>query len=130
MNTTSPANQPTNVVPMIPISIAPRTFHTLSAPIVSRPNKASAAPGALRSPSATSVAGLATTIPAFFNPIKPMNSPIPPATAANSCCGMTATIICRTPVSVSSRKATPEISTQPSATGHGTPICWTTVKLK
>ena len=43
---------------------------------------------------------------------------------------MTETINCRTPVSVRIRKATPEMNTQPSATGQGTPICCTTVKLK
>ena len=106
-------------MPTIPISIAPRTFHTLKAAISSSPNSASAAPGALRSPSATSVAGLATTIPAFLRPMKPMNSPIPPATAANRCTGIADTINWRTPVSVSTRNATPEMNTQPSATGQG-----------
>ena len=81
-------------------------------------------------PSATNVAGLATTMPASFSPIKPMNSPMPPATAANRCCGITETISCRTPVSVRIRNARPERNTQPSATGQGTPICCTTVKLK
>jgi len=36
----------------------------------------------------------------------------------------------RMPAKVSTRKATPEMKTQPKATGHGTPIVWTTVKLK
>ena len=127
---TCPNSQPTNVVATIPTSIAPRTFQTLSTAIVSRPNSASSAPGALRLPSATKVAGSATMMPAFFSPMKPMNSPIPPATAENRCGGITATISCRAPVNVSSRNAHPEMNTQPSAIGQGTPMCWTTVKLK
>ena len=51
-----------------------------------------------------------------------MNRPIPPATAANRCGGMAATISWRTPAKVSTRNATPEMKTQPSATGQGTPI--------
>jgi hypothetical protein len=59
-----------------------------------------------------------------------MNSPIPPATAANRCGGIAAMISWRMPAKVSTRKATPEMKTQPRATGQGTPIPWTTVKLK
>jgi hypothetical protein len=98
--------------------------------MTSRPNSANAAPGAFRSPSATNVAGLATTMPESLRPMKPMNRPMPPATAAKRYCGIEVTISWRMPVSVSSRKATPEMNTQPSATGQGTPICCTTVKLK
>ncbi|MDR6151206.1 hypothetical protein QE358_003084 [Sphingomonas sp. SORGH_AS742] len=127
---TWPVIQATAVVTTIPISIAPRTFQMLSIAISNSPSSASAAPGSVNGPSVTSVAGLATTIPAFLSPMKPMNSPIPPATAANRCDGITETISCRTPVSVRIRKQTPEISTHPSATGQGMPICWTTVKLK
>ena len=36
----------------------------------------------------------------------------------------------RTPTKVRSRKATPEMKTQPSATGQGTCMVCTTVKLK
>ena len=52
------------VVATIPISIAPRTFQMLRPAISNSPSSASAAPGAVSGPSATSVAGLATTI--FF----------------------------------------------------------------
>ena len=68
------------------------------------------------------VAGLATTMPAFFRPMKAMNRPMPPATAANRCGGIAAMISWRTPAKVSTRKATPEMKTQPSAVGQGTPM--------
>ena len=43
---------------------------------------------------------------------------------------MAATINCRMPRIVSSRKAIPDTNTQPSATGQGTCIAPTTVKAK
>ena len=64
------AIHPASVVAAMPIRIAPRTFHAASAAVTTSPNKASAAPGACRSPSVTEVAGLVTTIPAFLRPIK------------------------------------------------------------
>ncbi len=88
---------------------------------------ATAAVGWVRSPRATEVAGLETITPASLRPMKAMNSPTPPATAANSDRGMALTTSCRTPATVRIRKATPERNTQPSAVSHGTPMPLTTV---
>ena len=73
------------------------------------------------------VAGLATMIPASFRPMKAMKRPMPPATAENSERGMAFTISWRAPIAVSTRKAAPEMKTQPSAVSHGTPMPLTTV---
>jgi hypothetical protein len=59
--------------------------------------------------------------------MKAMNSPTPAATAAYSSYGMVEMMSCRTPSAVSSRKATPERNTAPSAACHGTPMPFTTV---
>jgi hypothetical protein len=59
--------------------------------------------------------------------MKAMNRPIPPATAENSERGIALTISWRAPIAVSTRKAAPEMNTQPSAVGHATPMPLTTV---
>ena len=107
--------------------IAPLTRQACSAPISTRPISDTAAVGAVRSPKPTEVAGLATMTPASFRPMKAMNRPMPPATAANSERGMALTINWRTPTTVSTRKAAPDRNTQPSAVSHGTPMPLTTV---
>ena len=86
--------------------------------------------GCFTSPNATVVAGLATTSPALFKPMKAMNRPMPAAMAANRALGIALTINRRTPVSVRNRKTTPEMKTRPRATRQGTPMPSTTVKVK
>ena len=51
----------------------------------------------------------------------------PPPTAANSERGIASTISWRTPTTVSNKKMTPEMNTQPSAVCHGTFMPFTTV---
>ncbi len=111
----------------MPIRIAPFTFQACSAAISARPTSDRAVVGLVRSPSETKVEGLATITPESFNPMKAMNRPMPPATAANSETGMALMISCRTPTRVRTRKATPERKTQPSAVSQGTPMPLTTV---
>ena len=66
-------------------------------------------------------------MPELRNPISAMNSPTPPATAAYNSNGMAAMMSCRSPTSVSTRNATPEMNTAPSAASHETPMPFTTV---
>ena len=123
----SPRNQPITVSTRMPISMAPLTLRACSTAISTIPARVSRAVGVFRLPSATVVAGLATTSPAFFRPMKAMNRPMPAAVAASRGLGIERTISWRTPTSVSSRKAIPEMKTQPSAVSHGTPMPLTTV---
>ena len=62
--------------------IAPGTWRRSSATIALKPAAASVV-GALGSPSVTSVAGLATTIPASFS-AEPRNSPMPAEIASSA----------------------------------------------
>ena len=59
-----------------------------------------------------------------------MNRPMPAAIAENKARGMALTISWRMPAKVSTRNATPEMKTSPSAVCQGTPIPCTTVKAK
>ena len=114
----------------MPISMAARTRHAMSAPISNRPKSASAVLLSLRLPSVTVVAALGTMMPELRNPISAMKSPTPAATAEYSSNGMVEMISWRTPRSVSTKKATPEMKTAPSAACQGTPIPLTTEYVK
>lgn len=70
----------------------------------------------LRSPCFTSVALSPMTMPAFFSAIRPRNRPMPAAIAIFSDLGMALTIHSRTGSTLITRKITPEMNTQPSAT--------------
>ena len=111
----------------MPSSMAPLTRHTWSEAITSRPSNDSAGVAPVRVPRPTIVPGLATIKPASAKPMKAMNSPTPPATAANSDRGTAFMISWRTPSSVKIRKATPDRNTQPSAVCQATPMLLTTV---
>jgi len=52
------------------------------------PPKQSRTPGVPKSPWVTKVAGLETTMPPFFRPMKAMNRPMPQVMASFSWCGM------------------------------------------
>jgi len=95
--------------------------------MISSPSSETAAVGVVRWPSPTVVPGSATIIPASFNPMKAMNSPIPPPTAANSDRGSELMMTLRTPTAVRSANAQPERNTQPKAVCQGIPMCLTTV---
>ena len=53
------------VTARMPIRMAPRTLSASSPAMMNRPSTASSAPGAVRSPNATMVAGLPTTSPRY-----------------------------------------------------------------
>ena len=59
------------------ITIAPGIFNLSKAIIKVNVNSANKTGADFKSPSPTRVAGLSTTIPAFFNPIIARNNPIP-----------------------------------------------------
>ncbi len=98
--------------------------------MMKKPRIASSGPASVRSPSATKVASLASTISAFFSAMIPRNRPKPAATALRIECGMPSTSQRRTPVTVRIRKITPEMKTAPSACCQVKPIAPTTVKAK
>lgn len=78
----------------------------------------------------TKVAGLATTRPPFFSPMKAMKRPMPQVMASFSWCGMAAMIFSRTPVTDRPRKMSPLTKTRPSADCHETPKPRQMVKAK
>ena len=113
-----PRGMPMMVVTMMPMSSAPVTLRTISTAEKMMPKHASSTPGVCRSPKATRVASLLTTMPADFKPIRAMNSPIPGEMALRSTSGMASTIFWRRPVSVSSMKMRPSRNTAVSANCH------------
>ena len=114
----------------MPINIAARTDMACNEAMTSKPKMESAVGAAVSLPSPTTVPWLGTTMPASRRPMKAMNMPIPPPTAANSERGSALMIKRRTPARVSNMKATPEMKTQPNAVCQGRPIPFTTVKVK
>ena len=80
------------------------------------PNRASSVDALCISPYVNSVAGCATSRPAFFSPMKAMKRPMPTATVPYGSAAITSTMTCRTPTSVNSRNATPERNNR--AKGH------------
>ena len=86
--------------------MAPLIRHAWSDAITSSPSSASAGVGVVRLPRPTSVPGLAMIMPASTKPMKAMNNPTPPATAANKARGTASMINWRTPSRVRMRNAT------------------------
>ena len=72
---------PPTTVATIPINIAILDPLTINIDVTISPNIESNTIGFVKSPSPTKVASFATTIPAFFKPIKAINNPIPALTA-------------------------------------------------
>ena len=72
--------------------------------------------GRVRSPRVRMVAGLATTMPPFCRPIKPMNSPTPHPMARRRFMGMLFSIQRRRRVTLMMTNSTPERNTAPSPT--------------
>ena len=69
-------------------------------------------------------------MPAFRNPMKVRNIPIPTAVAARRPGGIALTIITRTGVTERITNRTPDQKTMPSATRQGTPWVRMIVKVK
>ena len=65
----------------MPINMAPETRLESNTAITINPKTLTAALADRKLPKATNVAGLATTNPAFFSPMKAMNTPTPAETA-------------------------------------------------
>ncbi len=129
-NWVMPSDIDAMVTTRIPIRIAPRTLSASRAAMIKKPPIARRGPDSRKSPRPTSVAGLSTTTPALFNPIRARNMPIPAAIALRNECGMPSTSQRRIPVTVRNRKIMPEMKTAPSACCHEKPIAPTTVKAK
>ena len=115
----NPIGTPMAVVTSKPISNAPRTFFTTRVPVISKPSKPSSGTGDIISPIVTNVALSLTIIPAFCNPIKAINRPIPTPIALRSDAGIAFTIASRRFDSVIRINITPSIKTAVSANCHG-----------
>ena len=63
----------------------------------------------------TKVSGSATTMPAFFSPMKAINSPTPAGMVSRTGAGMASKIFRRRPLTVSRTKAIPSSSTRSRA---------------
>ena len=81
------------------------------------PNEANAAVG-VKAPSVTKVTSWATTIPAFFSPMKAINSPKPPEMAKRRFLGIHFTICSRMFRAVNMIKMIPSTNTAAKAASH------------
>ena len=96
--------------------MAPGTARRSSATMTIKPAQANSVAGLFRSPSVTSVSGLAAMIPASFNAMMPRNKPMPAEIAIFCDSGIASTIQERMRVRLRIRNRTPEMKTAPSAT--------------
>ena len=111
----SPSSQPAKATPSIPITTAPAICRAASAAISANPTSAAAGANAEKSPNATSVAGLSTTMPALRKPTKATNSPMPAAMPSFKLRGIALMSHSRTGSTLSVTNSTPERNTAPSA---------------
>ena len=116
-----------NVIANIPIMIAPGIFLMESIEISKKPKPASKVLGFVKSPKLKKVAPLATIIPPFLSPIKPMNKPTPAPIAILRFKGMLSNIHRLKGVILIMKNKMPAIKTAPNATSHEYPISPTTV---
>ena len=113
----TPQSTPATVTVRMPMIMEPGTRRHMSMAIRARPPRASRASGLVRGPRVTKVEGSATTMPQFLRPMKAMKAPMPTTMAYFRSMGTASMIICRTRVTVSSMKNTPEMKTAPR------PVC-------
>ena len=109
----SPSSQPAKATPSIPITTAPAIWRAASAAISAKPTSAAAGANAEKSPNATSVAGLSTTMPALRKPTKATNSPMPAAMPSFKLRGIALTSHSRTGSTLSVTNSTPERKHRP-----------------
>ncbi len=102
-----------SATPITPISIAPFAPLTSNTPIPSIPSISMPTDTLLTSPSDTSVCSFASTIPAFFNPMKAINKPMPAAEACFRASGTALIKASLTRASVSAVNRIPEAKTTP-----------------
>ncbi|CRX23509.1 Uncharacterised protein [Klebsiella pneumoniae] len=112
---TRPRAQPTRVTLRMLMRMPPNTRRYSSTAIIRKHSAASSGPGEVRWPSLIRVAGLATTMPAVFRPIRPRNRPTPAPMANLRLRGMLLSSHSRTREKVSSMNITPEMNTAPRA---------------
>ncbi len=122
--------RPATVTARMDRMMAPGTRRAMSTAVSRMPPKHSRTAGVPKSPCVTKVAGLETTMPPFFRPMKAMKRPMPQVMASFSWCGMAAMIFSRTPVTERLRKMQPFTNTRPRADCHETPSPRQTVKAK
>ena len=115
---TSPIIKPIIVTPKIANITPPLMRKCAKAIVAINATQASTAGSAVMSPRPTSVAGLATTIPAFFNAINARNKPIPAAIPLRIGNGIELMIHSLILNKLSSVKQTPDRNTAPNATSH------------
>ena len=87
--------------------MSPFTLSAMNAKIATRPIRVTQTAGLLKSPSWTSVAGLAVTMPPSTRPMKVMNKPMPTPIARFRLIGMAFMMASRSPVSTSRRMTMP-----------------------
>ena len=126
-NFTRPKKILIKVTASIPIIIAPGVFLIERIDINKNPRPASNVGGFVKSPKLKNVAPLASMIPPFLSPIKPMNKPTPAPIAILRFIGMLSSIHLRKGVMLMIKNRTPAIKTDPKATSHEYPISPTTV---
>ena len=126
-----PRGMPASVTATMPMRMPPVTRRVSSVTMSNSPARASRPPALLRSGERpTRTAGLATTSPALWRPIKVMKMPMPADTPIFSVLGIELTTSSRTFVQVSRIKMTPSIKIAARATCQGIFIPSTTVKAK
>ena len=130
LNSVSPKVQPRKVANSMPMSTAPVIFLADSATMTTKPRIQTSGSKLDKSPNATSVAGSVTTMPAFFNAMKPRNKPIPAAIPNFRLRGIALTSHSRTGNRLSATKIIPDTNTAPRAVCHAWPIPRTILKVK
>ena len=106
----------------IPTNTPAGTFNANNAIVTSIPNTANNTVGSAKFPNPTKVDGLATIIPAFFNPTKAIKKPIPAPIANFNCIGIALMIALRIPVTLITIKIKPETNTPAKAACQLKPI--------
>ncbi|MCY1549931.1 hypothetical protein D9M68_861370 [compost metagenome] len=112
---TRPMAQPTAVTASMLKRMAPNTLRWLSTAISRKQAAASRAEGSPKEPMVSRVAGLSTTIPAVFRPIRPRNRPTPAPMAKRKLIGMLFSSHSRIFDRLMIMNSTPERNTAPRA---------------
>ena len=124
---TNSSNTPTKVTANIPMIIAPGIFLIESIEIIKKPMPANNVLRFVKSPKLKKVAPLATIIPPFLRPMKPMNKPTPAPIAILKLSGILSSIHLLSEVMLIIKNNVPAIKTAPRATSQVYPISPTTV---
>ena len=126
LNVLRPRNAPAIAAARMPIRIAPGTRRVSSAAIRMNPSTANTTAGDLKSPSVTSVAGCALTMPALCRPMMARNRPMPAAIDSFRLLGMELITHSRMGVRLTIKNRMPDRNTAPSAVSQAWPMPLTT----